>query len=88
MGEINLSNQYGAQRVSFMAGGKKIQVVNIHNIMEDFVPELEDRKEDIRKVLRWMNSSENAGDANILAGVFNMEYPDVEEAIKDVKPFG
>lgn len=35
-----------------------------------------------------MNSSENAGDANILAGVFNMQYADVDEAIKDVKPFG
>jgi hypothetical protein len=83
-----LSFHFSAKRISFWAAGKKYQVVNMRNANRLFVPDLEARKEDIRKTLRWMNSAENKCDVNILCGDFNMNYPDVENAIRDVKPFG
>lgn len=88
MGEIDLSSHYGSQRIKFTLGSKKIQVVNTHNPWSGIVSDLNTRKEDVAKTLRWMSSDSNKADLNILAGDFNMNYLTVEELIKSVKPFG
>lgn len=88
MGEIDLSSHYGSQRIKFTLGSKKIQVVNTHNPWSGIVADLNTRKEDVAKTLRWMSSDSNRADLNILAGDFNMNYLTVEELIKSVKPFG
>ncbi len=89
-GQIDLSKHYGSQRISFIAGGKRVQVVNTHNPWWGIISDMEARKEDIRKTVRWMNLAENRGDINILAGDFNFRSNESSirnSAIMDVKAF-